>query len=147
MEATTAGPPDLPPPSKKHKLQPTSVPHTTFTTTIRSLPYTYIHLSLLSPSTLFKPAASLPDVDILTGRTHLTSALNQFLGITGTAIAIDILKVEGRDCWIRVPREDGQAVLKAMTAWTGDGVAWRVRRSGGWLGGVVGGSGRELFEN
>ena len=146
MEATTADPPDLPSPSKHHKLQPTSTPHTTFTTTIRSLPYTYMHLSLLSPATLAKPTASVPEVDILTVRTHLTSALNQFLGITGTAIAADILKVESRDCWIRVPHEDGQAVLQAVTAWTGDGVAWRIRGSGGWLDGVVRGTGRELFE-
>ena len=145
MEATTADPPDLPPPDKKHKVQPASTPHIVFTTTIRSLPFTYLHLSLITPATLTKPIARLPEVDILTVRTHLTSALSQFLGITGTAIPIDILKVESRDCWIRVPREDGQAVLQAVTAWTGDGVAWRIMGSGGWLGAVVGGNGRELF--
>ncbi|MCJ1247279.1 hypothetical protein MMC30_004493 [Trapelia coarctata] len=140
------------PPPKKHKPSHTSTGPTAsnFTKTIRSLPYTYLHLTLLSPPLLSSPSAiASPPIDALTVRRHLTSALNQFLGITGTAISIDILKVEGRDCWIHVPREDGQAVVQALTAWTGEreGVAWRIKGRGGWLGGVARGGGRELFEN
>jgi len=139
-------------PTKEHQLSDRAInaPSTTFTTTIRSLPYTYLHLTLLSPSLLSSSNPLVtPPIDALTVRRHLTSALNQFLGITGTAISIDILKVEGRDCWIRVPREDGQAVAQALTAWTGEreGVAWRIRGRGGWLGGVVRGGGRDLFED
>lgn len=139
-------------PAKDQKISDpaTSPPSTTFSTTIRSLPYTYLHLTLLSPSLLSSSNSTMTSsIDALTARKHLTSALNQFLGITGTAISIDILKVEGRDCWIRVPREDGQAVVQALTAWTGEreGVAWRIWGRGGWLGGVVRGSGRELFED
>lgn len=89
-------------------------------------------------------------LDAITARTHLTSALSQFLGLTGTAIAIDILHLAGPDVWIRVPREDGAAVLAALTAWVGDqggdGVGWRVRGRADWLG-ALGGRGRgKLFE-
>ncbi len=108
--------------------------------TIRHPPHTYLHLTLLSTSTL-----APPEPDILTLRAHLTSALQQFLGLSGTAIPIDILKVEGRDCWIRVPREDGGAVVGALGQWVGDGVGWRVRGRGEWLGRVAGGSGEGLF--
>ena len=77
-------------------------------------------------------------MDALTARTYLTSALAQFLGLTGRAIGIDILKAEGRDCWIRVAREDGVAVERALVAWGAEGVAWRVRGVGAWLGGLGG---------
>lgn len=124
------------------------------------------------------------DLDALTARTHLTSALSQFLGVTGTAISVDILKIEsvsppsssssssrkydpegrgrgggggGVYLWIRVPREDASAVVAAMSSWIGGagasdntsdgaaGVAWRVCSKANYLGGIVFGSGRDLF--
>lgn len=92
-------------------------------------------------------SSSAPTVDVLTARTYLTSALQQFLGMTGTAIPIDFLKVEGMDVWIRVPREDGAIVVSAVTGWIGsEGTAWRIRGKGEWLGGLVAGDGRDLFE-
>ncbi|KAL8843145.1 MAG: hypothetical protein Q9170_000275 [Blastenia crenularia] len=63
-------------------------------------------------------ASSTPPIDILTARTFLTAALQQYLGLAGTAIAIDFLKVEGSDVWVRVPREDGAAVVGAIPAKT-----------------------------
>lgn len=107
------------------------------TTTIRHMSSTYFHLRLVSPSTL-TTAASLqgPPIDLITVRTHITSALSQFLGATGAAIPVDILKVEGRDAWIRVPYEDGMAVTEALNGWIGNDVAWRVKESGCWLGGL-----------
>ncbi|MCJ1439479.1 hypothetical protein MMC27_008873 [Xylographa pallens] len=135
---TSPPPPSSPLPPSKRKL-----PSPTSSTTL-PLPYTYLHLSLLTPSSLSQKPA--PPIDAITARTYLTSALNQFLGLTGTAIAIDILKIEGRDCWIRVAREDGAAVEQAVVAWAGEGVAWRIRGVGGWLGGLVGRGGREVFE-
>lgn len=91
--------------------------------------------------------SSAPAIDMLTARTYLTSALRQFLGLTGTAISIDFLKLEARDVWIRVPREDGAAVVSAVSAWMGaEGVAWRIRGKSEWLGGLVAGNGMELFE-
>ena len=112
---------------------------------IRNPPYTYLNLVLLT-STL--SSSSQPPVDILTARTYLTSALSQYLGLTGTAIPIDFLKVEGRSVWIRVPREDGVALVGALSQWVGKegDVSWRVKAKGEWLGSVVAGNGDHLFE-
>ncbi|KAL8927984.1 MAG: hypothetical protein Q9208_002059 [Pyrenodesmia sp. 3 TL-2023] len=82
---------------------------------------------------------------MLTARTYLTSALQQYRGLTGTAICIDFLKLDGQDVWIRVPREDGAVVVGAVSAWLGaQGVAWRVRGKGEWLGALAAGDGRDL---
>ena len=124
--------------------EPTS-PSSSRSLTIRNPPYTYLHLILLT-STL--SSSSQPPVDILTARTYLTSALSQYFGLSGTAIPIDFLKVEGRSLWIRVPREDGVALVGALSQWVGkDGdVSWRVKAKGQWLGSVVAGNGDHLFE-
>lgn len=117
--------------------------------TIRAPPFTYLHLTLLVSSS--STAGPVP-LDLLTVRTYITAALQQFLGLTGTAIPVDFLKIEGRDVWVRVPREDGAAVASAVGGWVGGGrggedgvVGWRVLRWGDWLGAVVAGDGRELF--
>ncbi|KAL8980424.1 MAG: hypothetical protein Q9177_005885 [Variospora cf. flavescens] len=116
------------------------------TITIRKLPWTYLRLSLSSPST-FMSASLAPAIDVLTARTHLTSALRQFLGLAGTAIAVDFLKVGRGEAWIRVAREDSTAVVGAVSAWTGsEGVTWRIRGRSEWLGDLVAGDGRDLFE-
>jgi ribonuclease P/MRP protein subunit POP8 len=113
--------------------------------TIRNPPHTYLHLTLLTTTV---PSSKQPPVDILTARTYLTSALSQFLGLTGTAIPVDFLKVEGRDVWIRTPREDSIAVVGALSQWIGKdwGVSWRVKAKGEWLGAVIAGDGQKLFE-
>lgn len=115
--------------------------------TIRNPPFTYIHLTLLTSSTSL-PTFNSPPIDILTARTHLTSAIGQFLGITGTAIPIDLLKVEDRDVWIRVPREDAAGVVGALSQWVGKdgGVSWRVKGKGEWLGVAAAGDGHKLFQ-
>lgn len=112
-------------------------------TTIRNPPFTYLYLTLVTSST----SNALP-IDILTARAYLTSAVSQFLGITGTAIPVDVLKVEGRDVWLRVPREDAAAVVGALSQWVAKdgGVSWRVNRKGEWLGIVAAGDGHELFQ-
>lgn len=54
---------------------------------------------------------------------------------------------------MRVPREDGAAVVSAVGGWVGDegvsgedgAVKWRVLGWGDWLDAVVAGGGRELF--
>ena len=106
---------------------------------IRDPPFTYMHLTLL-----FTSPSSSP-LDELTAHKHLTSALQQFLGITGTAIPVDILKVDEWDVWIRVPREDGGAVAAAVGNWVGagEGVSWRVKGRGQWLGALVARTGLE----
>ncbi|WEW56610.1 ribonuclease P [Emydomyces testavorans] len=133
--------------------------HTTITFTSHRPEWAYIHLELVTqpsePSTEF--------LDLLTARTYLTSALSQFLGLSGTAIPIDILKLQTEELptvtasakrkirnmlWIRVPHDDAAAVIAAVSSWVGGGgvaVAWKIRGKGSWLGALVGGTGRELF--
>ncbi|KAF2085802.1 hypothetical protein K490DRAFT_67400 [Saccharata proteae CBS 121410] len=116
---------------------------TTTTHTLRS-PSTYIHLTLLLP-----PAPLAAPTDTPTFLTHLQSALSTFLGLHGAAIPIDVLRTSGNDIWIRVPRQDGSAVVAACGGYVGggngEGVGWRVRGWGGWLGGLVG-RGEGVFE-
>ncbi|MCJ1476884.1 hypothetical protein MMC13_005553 [Lambiella insularis] len=147
-------PPTEPSPPSMETFPPSTetlpAPTQTHTSTIRSLPYTYFHLTLLTPSSLSflslpsnstnaPPPNPTPTLDDLTFRTHLTSALTSHLGLTGSAIPIDILKTAGSDVWVRVAREDAPALGRALAAWRAEGWAWRVRGRGGWLGGMGGG--------
>lgn len=104
--------------------------------TLRKAPYSYFRISLRSLSATPQPPDELDEVST---RTYLTLALQQYLGLTGTAISIDILKVEGRDAWIRVPSEDEIAVAASLSQWTGTkDIAWRIEQRGAWLGGLAG---------
>ncbi|KAK2801710.1 hypothetical protein FQN50_007625 [Emmonsiellopsis sp. PD_5] len=84
--------------------------------TSRKPPWSYLQLELITqPTTTLSTATPL---DALTARTYLTSALSQFLGVSGTSISIDILKIERTSTghnilWIRVPRDDAAAVVTA----------------------------------
>lgn len=131
--------------------------------TTRSPPWTYLKLQLV-----LQPGTSSPVLDALTARKYLTSALSQFLGLTGTAIPIDILKIDVAPeselppniLWVRVPREDAPAVVSALSSWIGNtgiasggatatsaggSVAWRICAKGNFLSAIVAGSGDELF--
>ncbi|KAJ5562841.1 hypothetical protein N7535_002714 [Penicillium sp. DV-2018c] len=124
--------------------------------TTRNPPWTYIKLMLV-----YQPGTSPTPLDELSARTYLTSALSQFLGLTGTAIPIDILNIEEGWpyvtpydlVWIRVPREDASAVVGAVGSWIGGAtnsvnsgeVTWRVCAKGNFLGALVGGAGSGLF--
>ncbi|KGO68785.1 hypothetical protein PITC_076670 [Penicillium italicum] len=124
--------------------------------TSRNPPWTYLKLKLVS-----QPGSAPQSLDPLSARTYLSSALSQFLGLTGTAIPIDILKIENVSSsatkynivWIRVPREDASALVNAVSSWIGSGnnstasgdVAWRVCAKGNFLGALVAGSGADLF--
>lgn len=96
------------------------------TFSIRSPTWSYIRLQHLH-STSVKPAEAL---DGVTAHLHLTAALSTFLGLHGSAIPIDILKIEDQDLWIRVPSEDRAALIAAVGGWIGgSGSGWRVK---GW---------------
>ena len=133
--------PYIPSTKRKHKPSKTPKSYTITSITIRTPPHSYAHLELLSSS------SATTSLDALAVRFHLTSALTQFLGLTGSAISVDILKVEGRECWIRVPREDLSPLLAAVGGWVGGNgegqVGWRVRGSGNWLSSLVGRAGLE----
>ncbi|KAJ5908418.1 hypothetical protein N7495_001100 [Penicillium taxi] len=123
--------------------------------TSRNPPWTYLKLQLIP-----QPDGTSPQpIDSLSARTYLSSALSQFLGLTGTAIPIDILQIEHRAAsgtkgskydgvWIRIPRDDAAAVVAALSSWISSGpinVAWRVCAKSNYLGALVAGSGNELF--
>lgn len=105
------------------------------------------------------PQTNPTPLDAVTARTYLTSALSQFLGLTGTSISIDILKIVSdqphtqEEIWIRVPRDDASAVVGALSSWVGGktggcgsgNVAWRVCAKGNFLGALIAGSGDGLF--
>ena len=109
---------------RSHQAQESTIP-------LRKPPHTYLHLTL----TVTLGSHHDPQ-DPLTARTYLTSALTQFLGLTGTAIPIDLLKVTERDVWIRLPREDGGAVVAALGQWANAslGVSLQVVGRSEWLG-------------
>lgn len=115
-------------PSKFHR------GHDITTKTIKIPQFSYAYLRLISET-----ATSIdPPLDAVTVRSYLGSALSQFLGITGSAISIDILKVKGDECWIRVLREDLSPLLAAVGGWVGGSkgegkVGWMVKGSGNWL--------------
>lgn len=108
------------------------LPETTFT--LRHPPYTYVHLHI---KTL--PATLPTDLDLTTAHAYLRSALSSFLGLTGAAIPLSLLKVSGRDIWLRVPTGDASAVVAAVSQWTsvrGDH-SLKVVARGTWLGAVM----------
>ena len=126
----------------KRKLPKATKSHEITSRTIKTPAFSYTCLELISD-----PPSKVP-LDDLTVRSYLTSAFTQFLGLTGSAISVDILKVEPKECWIRVPREELSAVVAAVGGWVGRGenggeVGWRVRGSGNWLGSLVGGRSAE----
>lgn len=108
--------------------------HEIYSTVIKAPPHAYAHLQVICPTE--------PDIvlDELTLRQYFTAALKQFLGVTGMGISVDILKVSGPECWVRVPRQDLGAFTSAVTAWVGSGSAsgFRISAAGDWLGALVG---------
>jgi len=131
------------------------MPSQEITFTIRKPPYTYLHIFTTSSTTTTtsrvpqhashsqSQSQSQPQsqpLDEITLRTYLTASLTQYLGLTGAAIPIDILKVDGprNEGWLRLLREDESAVIAALAQWVGrGGVVVRVRGRGSWLGGLV----------
>ena len=129
--------------STKQKQPKSSKGHEITTKTIKAPPFSYACLELISDST-----TSEIKLDDLTVRSYIMAALTQFLGLTGSAISVDILKVDGRECWIRVPPEDLSPVMAAVGGWVGgteeEGkVGWKVKASGNWLSSLVGNQGLE----
>ncbi|KAH8772826.1 hypothetical protein F5883DRAFT_37685 [Diaporthe sp. PMI_573] len=106
--------------------------HEIYSTTIKSPTYAYAHLELIATNNLV--------LDDLQLRSYLTAALKQFLGATGSGMPIDILKVQGKESWVRVPSQDLGAFAAALTAWSGSGnsTGFIIRAAGDWLGALVG---------
>lgn len=129
--------------SKKQKRKRTPKMTTISQFTIRNPPWIYLHLTLTSPS------SNAPQLDAVTAHLNLTAALSQFLGLHGTAIPIDILKVEDQDVWIRVPAQDKSALIAAAGGWVGrGGEGWRLKGWSAWNAVAPGrDAGQELFND
>lgn len=112
--------------------------------TIRKPDWAYIQLQHLSTTTF---GSSPPEVDGVTAQLHLTAALTSFLGLHGSAIPVDILRLEKQDVWVRVPADDRTAVMAAAGGWmsnSGDG--WRVKGWSNWKPSAPGrNAGQEMF--
>lgn len=122
------------------------------TCTAKSASFSYIHLQLLTTPSANTTSAADPELDNLQLSAYCTSALRQFLGLTGAAVPVDILKVHGADGWVRVPRQDLSLFAAAVTAWRGevdDGElrALRVVQCADWLGAMVGHDGQDRLWN
>ncbi|EXF75256.1 hypothetical protein CFIO01_07579 [Colletotrichum fioriniae PJ7] len=119
--------------------------HELLTCTIKAPTFSYTHLELISESPATQKALELDNIQV---RSYCNAALAQFLGATGSAIPIDILKVEGAQCWLRVPRQDLSPFAAAITAWAGvsdQGIrqVLRVKQCSDYLGAIVGTEGQD----
>ncbi|KND93524.1 hypothetical protein TOPH_01727 [Tolypocladium ophioglossoides CBS 100239] len=120
--------------------------HKLLTCTIKSPPFSYVRLELVTDG----PDNS--ELDNLQVKSYCTAALRQFLGITGAAISMDILKAEGSECWVRVPRQDLGSFAAAITAWKGTNEGGtqcllRIKQCSDWLGMMVGTTGQDRLWN
>ncbi|KAF2736822.1 hypothetical protein EJ04DRAFT_521644 [Polyplosphaeria fusca] len=181
--ASTSDPTPNTPPKKRKRKDKT---HVLFQSTFKRPQWIYLSLELVTASTSNPPApppsskpplpspytplapAQPESLDPLTISTLLSQPLSSYLGLTGTAIPIDILHAEGARVWIRVPRGDARGLRAGLSGWNGwcdgdllpgggDGgggeegrrkrVAWRVRGEGEVLGMLVdeGDGGRGVF--
>ncbi|KAG6005685.1 hypothetical protein E4U21_007749 [Claviceps maximensis] len=119
--------------------------HTAFTIALTpEQRFSYAHLELAADG----PASQTIMLDNLMVKSYMTAALKQFLGLTGLAIPIDILKAQDVTCWVRLPREDMASFAAAITAykgiWEGDTqYVLRMKGSSNWLGLLIGGAAQE----
>lgn len=133
---------------KKRKLQKS--PTVISQSTLRKPEWAYAHLKMIPASGKAKHSDTIDDtssVDEITVYMHVQSALKSFLGFHGTTMTMDFLKVDGRDIWIRTPRQDLKALVAAVGGWVGSsGEAMRVMSWGCW-GPSEGSSGMDLFDD
>lgn len=129
-KSTLEEPPSTSTSSKRKRKKRQSKPHILTQHTIRSPPWSYVHLQHVTAASLTgqtSHAQHADHLDAITAHQQLNAALRRFLGLHGAAIAFDILKLDGRDVWIRLATQDRSALIAAMGGWVssgGDG--WRV---------------------
>ncbi|KAG9195714.1 ribonuclease P/MRP protein subunit POP8 [Alternaria panax] len=121
------------PNAKKRKRKDTALekhPHILHQTTFRRTAWSYFHLILVTPGTASLPCITTttstststsstrtpppPSLSPLLASTLLTHPLRAYLGTTGTAIPIDMLKIAGRSIWVRIPRQDARAFRASL---------------------------------
>jgi len=121
--------------------------HDILTCTVKNPPFSYVHLQLNTSAPTQREA-----LDDLQVKSYCTGALRQFLGLTGQGMSMDILKVQGGDAWVRIPRDDLGSFAAAITAYRGtveDGVerVLRVKQCSDYLGAMVGSDGQDRIWN
>ncbi|PHH86505.1 hypothetical protein CDD83_10128 [Cordyceps sp. RAO-2017] len=119
--------------------------HDILTCSVKAPLFSYAQLELVSDG----PGVELDNLQV---KSYCSAALRQFLGLTGMAISLDILKVDGVECWVRVPRPDLGSFAAAITAWRGtsDGgthCLLRLKQCSDWLGVMVGADGQDRLWN
>lgn len=140
---------------KKQKLEKS---YDILTCTVKNPQFAYAHLELVTTASLTSSSSNTqeqqqqPELDPLQVKSYCTAALRQFLGLTGVAVPVDILKVQGLDCWVRVPRPDLSLFAAAVTAWKGsvedgDLRLLRVKQCSDWLGTMVGSDAQDRLWN
>jgi ribonuclease P/MRP protein subunit POP8 len=125
--------------TKSHKTKPV-----VYETTIKLPIWAYIHLQHLVPA-----VEENLSLDAVTAHLHLTASLRTFLGLHGAAIPIDVMGIQERQVWIRVPADDRQMVIAAVSGWSDSrGHGWRVRGSSSWSASAAGrDAGQDLFNS
>lgn len=103
---------------------------------LRNPPYSYLHLKVVNSQPSGRQSNMSMEVDDITIRSYCNSAMQQQFGLTGAAVPLEVLKVQGPEAWMRVPKEDEAALLSALSQWTGVGgtVTVRVLNRSSWLG-------------
>jgi ribonuclease P/MRP protein subunit POP8 len=124
-------------PAKRPQSEASIVLHSS---TLRRPQWTYFHLSA------FSTANEPPSYDAISTRQNLSNAMKKFLGLTGSSIPIDILKIEGSEVWLRVPRDNSRAFHEGVSAWIGkDLMKYLIRDKDDWLSQMSAGNGQDLF--
>ena len=128
--------------TKKKRKKKTAKKHILTSFTIQDPQWTYVRLQRLTP------ARNVSPLDAVTAHMYLTSALSQFLGVHGAAIAFDVMKLEGQDVWIRLPTGDRNALIAAVGGWvSNNGEGWRVKGWSSWDAGLSNvDNGQDLFD-
>ncbi|KFG85239.1 hypothetical protein MANI_016503 [Metarhizium anisopliae] len=133
-----------PPTQKPVQQRDQKTSHVLQTRTLSS-PFSYAHMELATEG---PQEIQLDDILV---KSYCTAALKQFLGLTGQAIPIDILKTQNEACWLRLPREDLQSFCAAITAYRGvtEGdtrYILRTKRCSDWLGLLTDDGGEQSLE-
>ena len=129
---------------KRRPKIPNGKPHILHQRTVRHASWSYSHLqhvTLVNSNTTSQPNS----LDNLSVQLSLTSSLQQFLGLHGTAMRFDILKIHGQEVWIRIDAADRQAFVAAVGGSRGrTGEGWRIK---GWSSWDAGGGNRSGWED
>ncbi|ERT02358.1 hypothetical protein HMPREF1624_00656 [Sporothrix schenckii ATCC 58251] len=120
-----------------------------YSSTIGRPPFAYAQIEVVQNH---QSQESQGPLDALQVRSYCDAALKQFLGATGAAMPLDLLKLDGNEFWVRLPREDMGLFAAALAAWSsvsrgGTATALRLRASGNWLGSLIGRSQQQALWN